>query len=349
LPTAAGYKILRSILLYGFIIAILIIILGFTLRHRELTNQQRTVGEIETMLREALDSRPAIPEQKRSEIIKQMLDGYRRGELSKEQIENWVEEINVSSTQNLNYISESNLTRNQVRADTGDTDKNKPPSLATGSWGADQSASNPIPYTADQSQHAQTSAPTNNGVNSQGVLVWPFNLAPNTCAVSINWPPDGASIGNWTYISGTVELPANQHLLVFVRFGTNKWGRGRDPRIDKKGKWSGTVPLGKDNQFGSFNIAAVVVDEQTVRDIENGAKTLDSTDINFGCSLATVTVNKTEIKDNPPPSMSCPDGHTVSCAPYAASCSCDLEVGCISYDDKNLIVKGDFCSGGGGM
>jgi hypothetical protein len=45
MPKAQGYRILRLILLYGFIIALLIIIFGFALRHEALVRQQQTGKE----------------------------------------------------------------------------------------------------------------------------------------------------------------------------------------------------------------------------------------------------------------------------------------------------------------
>jgi hypothetical protein len=343
LPTAFGYRILRSILLYGFIIAILIIILGFALRHQELVNRQRAASDIELMLRDVLNNRSSLPEGKKNEIINQILNDYRSGALSKEQIETWIEEVKSPSTQTFNNISEAGSSQNQVNpGDSSEKDTNNPLLSDTVLGTTNKSVIDYIPYAANQTQNTQIGGSPTNDIKNPLILIGPFESALQTCAVNIDWPSNGAMTGRWSYVTGTVKLPANHHLLVLVRFGINKWQRGRQPTIDEEGKWKVTVRLGKNKELGVFDIAAVVVDEQTMSDVKNGVKTLDSANISFGCALATTWVSKRQPEDPPLESLLCANGRTVTCD-FAATCDCRTNRGCIGYDEEANIVEIDFC------
>src|SRR5215510_2406813 len=62
LPKTLGYRILRLILLYGFILGLVLVILGFELKRQELINQKETSEYIELVLRDALSRAPRLSE-----------------------------------------------------------------------------------------------------------------------------------------------------------------------------------------------------------------------------------------------------------------------------------------------
>src|SRR5258706_13360863 len=64
LPKTLGYRILRLILLYGFILGLFIIVLGFVLKRQALIGQQRTAEHLKMLLREAIKGVPCSEEEK---------------------------------------------------------------------------------------------------------------------------------------------------------------------------------------------------------------------------------------------------------------------------------------------
>lgn len=112
LPRTLGYRILRSILLYGFILGLFIIVLGYVLKRQELIGQQRTAEHFEMLLREAIRDTPGS-EGEKGKVIHQIVENYLSGELTKEQVEQIVQDIKVSPTQTNNYPPEHRLSSNQ--------------------------------------------------------------------------------------------------------------------------------------------------------------------------------------------------------------------------------------------
>jgi len=75
LPRTLGYKILKSILLYGFIIGLLIVLLGFALKYKELSKEeQKVIGGI---VQEKLESKEL------SEKEQEGITSIVRGEVAK--------------------------------------------------------------------------------------------------------------------------------------------------------------------------------------------------------------------------------------------------------------------------
>jgi hypothetical protein len=84
-----GYKVLRLILVFGFIIGLLLILLGFGLKYKEVSAQQHTIASIESSVIDALkDAR--MSEKDKDDIARRVIEGYRNGTLSREQAENQI-------------------------------------------------------------------------------------------------------------------------------------------------------------------------------------------------------------------------------------------------------------------
>jgi hypothetical protein len=104
MPKAYGYRILRLVLLYGFIIGLLIIIFGFALRHEALMKQYRTGEELRLMLKDALRDASWLTEEKKEEIVNRTLEGYQSGILSRKEVEEKAKEISLSVVQNYSVV-----------------------------------------------------------------------------------------------------------------------------------------------------------------------------------------------------------------------------------------------------
>ena len=96
LPATMGFRILRLVLVYGFIIGLLVILLGFGLKYQEIAEQKKTVASLEKMLGEALEGVTGMAEEKKKEIIEEFLAAYRSGGISKEEVEKKVEAIKAN-------------------------------------------------------------------------------------------------------------------------------------------------------------------------------------------------------------------------------------------------------------
>lgn len=112
LPRTLGYRILRSILLYGFILGLFIIVLGYVLKRQELIGQQRTADHLEMLLREATKGAPGS-EKERDEVVLNIIDDYRSGKVTKEQVEKIAQDLRISLAQTNNYPPEYRVSRDQ--------------------------------------------------------------------------------------------------------------------------------------------------------------------------------------------------------------------------------------------
>lgn len=271
LPKALGYRILRSILLYGFIIGLLLIILGFALKRQELTNQQRTLERIELMLRDALNHAPGLSEEKRSEIIREFVEGYRSGALSEDQVESKLEEINATLMGAYGKPLPAGLRPNQtysvggIKAKINDSPEtaqtpqivNNNPSLAAESSDAYRIiTSNPLRVSSDEERGRRSEAEM-----SSRVVVSPSTTSALKCVVKIVEPAEWTQVHGSLIVRGTASIPAGGHLWVFEGDGANwtLYYNGNRPDIED-GKWETSVSV--EGRTGTYEIAAVVIGEQ---------------------------------------------------------------------------------------
>lgn len=340
LPGALGYRILRLILLYGFILGLFVIVLGFALKRQELINQQQAVASFERVLRDALSTKSSLSEEEKNKIIEQALEAYRSGALSEEQIVDAVERIKYSATGNVNYPPAIRRAINQLNSSSSIEPRTASP-LPPTKMEAGGSTPDATPrveavldaepqYPVRPTQDAQAYRPPTDEVKNTVVVVQPSGAAPQTCTIRIDEPkndslirispkepkllwhfrPDGHMVRSRSMVrsntsvpdscvKGSAKLPPNCHLWVLVR--NRKYGSGYiwQPRgeatVNPAGIWEICVVLGRAEEVGDFDIAAVVVDEQTNRELIRQYKDkaiIKLPNLVNGCSLESVRVNK---------------------------------------------------------
>jgi DNA-binding protein YbaB len=279
LPPALSFRILRVILLYGFITGLLLIILGFVLKHQELVGQQRTAESIELMLRDALKNVSSWSEEKKNEIVTQILQGYRSGALSKEQIEKKVEEINISLTQNLDHTLETRPSPTQLHIDKVTETKTTIPPPPTPYWAGNSSESKKSIRSELDTEKQSTSSssgkrdsPSTNEVRNTVATLLPVGptLHDRTMRgfdVKIDDPPrDGIDVGRGMKVKVTALLPPGYHLWVLTRrsdFEDVWWPQGEGAWDPRTHEWVVSVTFGGPQDIGwDFEIEAIVVKDQ---------------------------------------------------------------------------------------
>jgi hypothetical protein len=122
------------------------------------------------------------------------------------------------------------------------------------------------------------------------------------CSVDITAPKPGGKVRSDALVSGTGKIPANSYLWILAHRKGLKgwWPQGGGEADVKERKWEVLVVFGKPGEIGTFEIAAVVVDQQTNGDLKRwveDAPRKNYPPINFpnpveGCSVKTVLVDK---------------------------------------------------------
>jgi|ERR1043166_144093 hypothetical protein len=329
---AHGYRILRLILICGFTIGLLLVIFGFALRYRELIDQQRSAVSIELKLREALDSATGLSEERKNEIIERVLEGYRNGAISKEQIEKKVEEIKNFSVPSANYPLMAGTTRNQLESyHISVQAKTTSPLLSPLN---DEIQSQPEvnrvdePETRTQNFTAASPGkemnketyrlPTDENRNTIPLLLFAPVVKPQNedssdepkagvCSVKITSPEEGSKVGSSVRVRGTGIIPAGGYLWILVRkksLGDQWWPQGGGAvEIDETHRWEAEAFFGIPGDVGStFEVAAVVVNRQTNEYLVkwfSTAKDLDYPPVSFPtpisfCSVISIKVVKTD-------------------------------------------------------
>jgi hypothetical protein len=339
LPEALGYRILRLILLYGFILGLLVTVLGFALKRQELINQQRAEASLIMLLRDALSNTSSLSEEEKNKIINQALEVYRSGALSGERIVEVVEQIKYTSTQNPNHSPEFRQAVNQLNSGRGieatSTGHISPTTAAAdGSTTETKRSVEAAPGTGTQyltspTQNTHTYSSPGNEIRSTVVLISPSGAASQTCAVRIDAPENNSTINTrqdkilWsvrsdgslnpysspspedTVVKGSVKLSPDCHCHLWVLVRNRRpsklavesywWPQG-EASIGMEGAWQIPITFGGPNELGDFEIAAMVVDEQTSKGLETLVKTNASLaklpNIVSGCSLETVSISK---------------------------------------------------------
>lgn len=95
LQKTSGYQIVRLILVLGFVIGLLIVLSGYALKRQQLLNEQRTTQQIESTLRDVLRFAPGSDE-KKNELVNAMVETYRSGAITREQIDQTAQNIKIS-------------------------------------------------------------------------------------------------------------------------------------------------------------------------------------------------------------------------------------------------------------
>jgi hypothetical protein len=128
------------------------------------------------------------------------------------------------------------------------------------------------------------------------------NVIGQSCNIEITSPRNGSGVISNGLVSGTVNLPINGHLWILshkVGF-TGWWPQGNGEAQVLGNAWDVLVYYGVKDDFGQFETIAIIVDEQTHRNLETWVKTAPEknyppialpTTID-GCALARVRVEK---------------------------------------------------------
>jgi hypothetical protein len=277
LPRTLGYRILRLILLYGFIIGLLLVVLGYALKRQELIERQRASEKLDSMVQEVLSHAPWLSEEKRNVIIQQIVDGYRTGILSKEQAEEKVGEIKDSLTPP--YRSPPAVNQFSHHSEPGDPagTTNRSALSTANDVGRPPSMLGPFPDAVANTGYrpipalSKDSGKPGAGVDGPivGLLSVP-TIIPR-CAVKIDTPEPGAKVNGTLnqplLVRGTASIPAGTQLWIFTSVkGRNDFRitEGSSEATIKNGKWESRVGL--DGEMGVYQIVAVVLAEQTVED-----------------------------------------------------------------------------------
>lgn len=135
------------------------------------------------------------------------------------------------------------------------------------------------------------------------LMLYVSGVKSQNCSVSITAPKNGTNVSGNGLISGHVDLPADGHLwLLSHKVGFNGWwpqGNGEAQIIGNT--WDVLVYFGVENDFGQFEVIALVVDNQTHRNLEDWVRTAKEKDYPpiplptsvDGCTFARVRVEKT--------------------------------------------------------
>ena len=85
------------------------------------------------------------------------------------------------------------------------------------------------------------------------------------CAVSFTSPQAGSNVSGSVLVNGRATIPANGYLWVMAHeVGINGyWPQGNGPAVINNHEYEVKVKLGRDNEFGLFEVSAIVVDSQT--------------------------------------------------------------------------------------
>ena len=129
--------------------------------------------------------------------------------------------------------------------------------------------------------------------------------AQGKCSVKITSPKPGEGVGNDKMVEGTATIPIDidGYLWVLARKkGQNRWWpQGGAPTAIKKGNWSVTVTFGTPKELGTFEIVAIVVDNEVNQDLKQWAQ--DAPDNGYSrpielptsfCETPIISVEKTK-------------------------------------------------------
>ncbi len=140
------------------------------------------------------------------------------------------------------------------------------------------------------------------------ILFLSFTIASTTiaqdCNVKITSPSNGSQTDGNGLVSGTVNLPQNGHLWILshkVGF-TGWWPQGNGAAQIIGNEWDVLVYYGIPNDYGKFEVIALIVDGETHADLEKWVR--DAPINNYppialptsigGCEFARIRVNKTK-------------------------------------------------------
>jgi hypothetical protein len=112
LQRTSGYRIVRLMLVLGFVIGLLIVLSGYALKRQQLLNEQQATQQIESMLRDVLRFAPGSDE-KKNVLVQAMVEAYRSGAITREQIDKTVQNIKISLTQDNTYVPQYRATNNE--------------------------------------------------------------------------------------------------------------------------------------------------------------------------------------------------------------------------------------------
>jgi hypothetical protein len=315
LPKTLGYRILRLIFLYGFILGLVLVILGFELKRQELINQKETSEHFESMLRDVFSRAPWVSEEKKIEIIHYVKEAYRSGAMSKEQIQEKVEQISNSLTRSpdndpiattihqhqsrpsVQLNPETSSARSEVAANDDRSSSGNQFMGGGGLIGTERDTTYPkldLRPTADD--RGLTIVLPTSTTPALSVLA-----APNSrCAVAISSPKPKAEVREHLTVEGSAALPERGRLLILSgKKGLKDHMEYALVSVNEEGKWGAEISL--KGEIAIYEIAAVVIDkaDTTLIALANLLPQLQESqwDVNIpsiskGCSIVKVEVQK---------------------------------------------------------
>jgi len=146
-------------------------------------------------------------------------------------------------------------------------------------------------------------------INPPGPIPGVNDSNSRICEVKITKPADSSQVKRTEFISGEAILPPNAHLWILVRpKGSNDfWPQGYGALYTKN--WNVFVYFGDENDYGAFEIVAMIVGDKSNKALENWIQTSANTKPPYqpislpaaiaSCSMKTLSVYR--IKDSLPP------------------------------------------------
>jgi hypothetical protein len=137
------------------------------------------------------------------------------------------------------------------------------------------------------------------------IVLFATVLNAQNCEVRITKPAEGSQVAGTALISGTATLPTNGHLWIFAhQVGFNGyWPQGGGPAQLTGRDWDVFVYFGQRGIYGRFEVIAMVVDDQTHRNLQDWVQRAPNTIPPYqpiplptmidGCSITRLRVEKT--------------------------------------------------------
>lgn len=129
-------------------------------------------------------------------------------------------------------------------------------------------------------------------------------LSAQNCELKITTPAEGNQVSGNALVSGTATLPPTGHLWILshkVGF-SGFWPQGNGSAQIIGNDWDVLVYFGVKDDFGKFEVIAVIVDDQIHKDLENWVRNAPNTNPAYqpiplptlidGCPIVRLRVDK---------------------------------------------------------
>jgi hypothetical protein len=144
-----------------------------------------------------------------------------------------------------------------------------------------------------------------NFITLLAVVLITTTLSAQNCGVRINRPTEGTQVAGTALVSGTATIPPNGHLWILAhQVGINGyWPQGSGAAQINGRNWEILVYFGIPGNLGLFEVIAIVVDDQTHRNLNDWVQKAPNTSPAYqpiplptaleGCAIVNLRVDKT--------------------------------------------------------